>query len=485
VGLGRAAIRGTALAASANATVYAFSLVSTLILARLLTPTQFGQAALAITIAEFLFIVGGMSLPTALLREPESSVKVALQTSISLTALASVGVCAVGGLLVLCIATWGSDLVAALLATVVAARVPPLFALCLTSELQRRNAYGPFTLITYGSQAFSVAVALALGFSGAGAWALAGREVAAGGALFLLAVGLSRWSLTPGLDRTKARELLKFGVEMLGSRIGDLLFHRYDNLVVGSVGGTTQLGLYNQAYVLAEVGNRVYAPLIHQVPLSVYTQLQGDAERTERMYHLIMFVIVRSVVPIGVLMIALPDEILDVLFGPPWRPASGMLQALGAYAVLLPIFEHARVLLVAHGQVRATLRARVAQLAVLIPSMVPLVILDGGRGAGVAVGAAMLVGTAVIVSRANSLATFTLSGHVAPVVAGTVAGLAATVAAGVPNGHLAQLVAGVGGAIATYGLTLVMLEGRLLAKNLGTFALFLRRPSDTPTLRVD
>ena len=303
MGLGRSAARGMLLASGANFSTYALSFGASVLLAHLLSPTNFGEAALAIAIADLLFLVGGFSLPIALLREPEASVGTALRTSMTMTAAATVGLLAIGSVIALALSSWVAGPVGLIFAVILASRIPPLFGTCLTSELQRRNAYGLYSAVVYGSQAFSVLVAVGLGLAGAGVWALAGRELAAGSCLFLLAMTLSRWRIQFGFDSAQCRALIRFGVLMLGSRIGDVLFHRYDNLMVGLLAGTRQLGLYNQAYVVAELGNKVYAPVIYQVPMSVYSQLQADPARTGLMYQLMMFAIVRSVLPLALIML--------------------------------------------------------------------------------------------------------------------------------------------------------------------------------------
>lgn len=474
--LGRSAARGLLLASGANFATYLFSFGAAVLLARLLTPNDFGQVVLATTIADLLFLAVGLSLPNALVREPAASVEIARRTAMTMTAIGSLGLVVFGAVIGLGLSVWMSATVGLLFTTVVASRIPQLFGLCITADLQRRNAYGRYSTVVYGSQALSLVVAIALGLLGAGVWALAAREVAAGAAVLILALCLAQWTISFGFDRSKCRELFKFGVLMLGSRAGDIVFHRYDNLVVGAIAGTRQLGFYNQAYVLAELSNKVYAPVIYQVPYSVYAQLQGDSARTTLMYQLMMFVIVRSVMPLAIVMITFPGELLVVLFGGQWAPATEMLRALGLYTLLLPVFEHARVLLVANGDVAATLRARVAQLAVFLPLTPVLTVLYGGQGAGLAVAGAMIVGTASIVAKAQRLARFRIKDWVVPVVAGGVGAAAGMAVAASVSGELVRLIAGGGVSMAAYSGCLAALERGRLLTNARILRSYLRDP---------
>ena len=325
-GLGRTAARGLVVASGGNFATYAFSFGAAMVLARLLTPTDFGQVALAMTVADLLFITIGLSLPTALLREPADRVELAFRTSMTMMVIACCVAVIVGAGIAAGLATLVSGTVAALFAVIAFARMPPLFGLCLAADIQRRNAYGRFSTVVYGSQAFSLVVAVILAFAGVGVWALVAREAAAGVVLFAVAWGFSEWKIRFGFDREKCGELLRFGALMLGSRAGDIMFHKYDNLVVAGIAGTRELGLYNQSYVLAELSNRVYAPVIFTVPINMYAQLQGDRARTTRMYQLTMFGVVRSVLPLGVLIVIFPGEILAVAFGSQWTAGADMLR---------------------------------------------------------------------------------------------------------------------------------------------------------------
>ncbi len=479
--LGRSAARGLLLASGVNFGTYIFSFGVSVLLARLLTPNEFGQIALATTIADLLFLTVGLSLPTALLREPAATVQIACRTSMTMMAAASVGLAAVGAAISFGLASWMSETVALLFATVVISRIPPLFALCLASDIQRRNAYGGYSIVVYGSQALSLVVALVLGLLGAGVWALAAREVAAGLCLLILAVWFSEWRIRFGFDGAKCVELLKFGVLMLGSRMGDILFHRYDNLVVGTMAGTRQLGLYNQAYVLAEMSNKVYAPVIYQVPQSIYAQLQGDSTRTTLMYQLMMFAIIRSVLPLALVLVVFPSEVLGFVFGAQWTPAAEMLRALAVYTLLLPVFEHARVLLVANGDVTATLRARAFQLAVFLPATPLLTLAYGARGAAIAVAGSMVVGTLSILRQAQRLAAFRFADCAAPLMAAVFAAGAGIAIGHYLSGDLSRLAAGTATTLGVYAVMLIALERKRLLMNTHILRSYFREtPVDTP-----
>lgn len=473
--LARSAARGAALLTATNLTAYAVSFGATLALARMVAPHEFGKVVFAIAVAEFLFLLGAWSLPVALIREPEEALDEAFDTAMALLVPIS------GGLLVtsagVAAGLWvleGATIALVLLA-IAGGRVLQLFAGCFVACLERDFAYGRVALIQVGSIGCSAAIALALAQRGAGVWALGARDVAVSVVMCALAVALTRRLPGRKASVAKARELLRFGAGMVGSRLGEMLFHRYDNLVLGVVSGARQLGLYNQGYVLTEAGNRLYGPVLQQLPLATYARIQDDRDRTARVFTLVMFVLSRGVTPLALAFLVLPGETLTFLYGERWREGAPMLRVLSVYALLAPLFDQMRVLLVANGQVGNVLRARVWQLGLFLPAVPLCSWLWGGVGAAGAVAAGMVAGVMAILPYVRRLAPLSWRDFAAPGVAAAASAAASIVvlSAGV-EGDLPRLALG-GLTLATmYALALAVMDGARLLTNGRTILAALR-----------
>ncbi len=318
--LARRSTRGVIVFTAGNTATYGLSLIATVAMARLLGPHSFGEAILAITIADFLGATAAWSFPTALLRERQEEIDLAFSTSLYLWAGVTVAVLTVAAGIGVGLWVLVSPLVAEMFIAVMVGRMVSNLADCYSADLARNFEYGRYSLIIFLSQAFANGLAVGLAVSGAGAWSLAWRNMGVAYVSIVLSVAWSRFRFHRGFDRAKARELFTFGSKMIGSRLGDMVFHRYDNLIVGILSGTRALGLYSQAYLVAEIGTRAYSPALSTVPLNTYARLQGDHERTQRTYDFITYLLVRAILPVGVLCLLVPREILTVLFGPAWAP---------------------------------------------------------------------------------------------------------------------------------------------------------------------
>ncbi len=472
--LARSAMRGAALLSAANLLAYAVSFAATLGLARMVAPNEFGKAVFAVTVAEFLFLVGAWSLPLALIREPEETLPAAFDTALVL--LAGIAGVLLGLSAAVATGLWLLDgaQVALVFGAIVGGRVLQLFAGCFVSCLERAFAYGRVSVIQTVSIGAGALTAVVVGWQGGGVWALGVRDVAVSITMFVLAVGLARRRPGRRFSVAKARELLRFGVAMVGSRLGEMLFHRFDNLVVGVVAGARQLGFYNQAYVLGETGNRLYGPVLQQLPMATYARIQDDRTRTANVFSLVMFALSRGVTPLALVFALMPAEVLTVAYGGAWREAAPTLRWLSVYALLAPLFDQMRVLLVANGAVGAVLRARAVQLACFFPALVLATWLGGAPGAGAAVAFGMLAGMAAIAPATRQLAGWPWREVAAPALGAAVAAAATLAATASVQGDIRRLLLGGGTLGFAYALTLFLIEGRRLFDFAHTIASNLR-----------
>ncbi|HWQ28388.1 MAG TPA: oligosaccharide flippase family protein [Dehalococcoidia bacterium] len=462
--LARSAVRGAALLSVANFVAYGGSFAATLALARMVAPNEFGKAVFAIGVAELLFVVGAWSLPLALIREPEETLSAAFDTALALLAGISVALLALSAAVAAGLWVLDGAQVALVFGAIVGGRVLQLFAGCFIACLERTFAYGRFSLIQLVSIGMGAASALALASRGGGIWALGVRDVAVSVTIFVLALAFAWRRPGTNVSAAKAREMLRFGAAMVGSRLGEMLFHRFDNLVVGVVAGARQLGLYNQAYVLTETGNRLYGPALQQLPMATYARIQDDRERTEKVFTLLTFALSRGLTPLALAFALMPGEALSVAYGGVWREGAPILRWLSVYALLAPLFDQMRVLLVANGAVGAVLRARAIQLVAFLPALVGATWFWDGPGASAAVALGMLTGVAAILPAVRRLTAWSWGDLVPPATAAGVAAAATLAALSGVQGDLHRLLAGGAALAAGYSLTLALIDGpRLVA----------------------
>jgi O-antigen/teichoic acid export membrane protein len=363
-------------------------------LARRLGPLPIGAYALAIAASDLAALLVSWGVDTYLVQSTEDDAE-QFGTALSFVLLLGGGFLGLTAALIPFFLWRQQPLVAALLAGLAVQRVLLLNGSCYSALLQRRFQFGWLALVQIATGIVEHIVAVVVALAGGGVWALLCRDVL--DSLGLLVGGrlISRRRYRPQWRPAIAARIRRFGLAVLLSQSGELATHRLDSAVLGVVWGTRELAFYEEAFKLANVAARVSQPALSQVALPAYARLREDSERRSATYRLIQAGGVYALTPFFLLLLLLPDPMIRLLFGVQWLGAVPMVQAFAGYALLAPLFEHLRQLLLAQGMAGAVARAKLVQLAVFLPLLAALLARWGGVGAALAVDAGVLAALVV------------------------------------------------------------------------------------------
>jgi O-antigen/teichoic acid export membrane protein len=298
------------------------------VLARLLTPADFGLASLAFIVVGYVSLFSELGVNSALVQRSVLTDR-HLDTAFWVTSG--------GGLLLALIASLLSVPVARLLGNerlapliVGALLVVPIGGVGQVADalLQRRLAFRAIAIIEWASTILSAIFAIVLAFTGAGVWALVAQSVAAA---FILAAGrllAARW--TPGFSfsRPAARDIMAFGGAALGVTVVGYLSRTVDNLVVGSKLGPTALGYYSMAYGLVLLPLVTIGGIVVRTATPALASMQTDRNRFSRAYLRTVRTLASATFPMALGLAAVAPELIATVYGPQWKPAVPVLQIL-------------------------------------------------------------------------------------------------------------------------------------------------------------
>lgn len=320
---------GLAWVAAGKGVTSAVDLVVILVLARLLSPTDFGIVSAALVIVRFSSIFSRLGLGPALIQVPhveERHVRTAFATSLAL----GVGVGAIIWLGAPLVGRFFQiDGVPAVLRAL--AWTFPLRGLAIAAEsmairemrfswLSRRDV----ACFTLGYAPVGIGLALA----GAGPWALVGAQLTQTGlrtALLLIRFPPPRsWRI----DRPTLNELAYFGGGFTAGKIANYLALEGDYLVVGRWLGAAALGLYTRAYKVMSGPASLFGGMLDDVLFPAMARVQEEAGRLSVAYRRGVAVVALVMTPLSVLLVILAPELVRVLLGPQWDQAIVPVQLL-------------------------------------------------------------------------------------------------------------------------------------------------------------
>lgn len=323
---GRAA-RGVAWVAGARLAIQVVQFASSLVLARLLLPSQYGLAAIAWTVTSFAFLFSDLGLSAWLVQSPKITDRDAA-TAFWINALAGLCLTAiVFGLSDPLAALFGHPRLAGLLRIASFA-----FTLSLTAVpnalLERRLQFNRIAVVDMTSQTTGFAVTVTCAALGLGAASLVIGPLVATTVGSTASIIASRWLPTARPSRASARRQLGFGGHLTGFTALAFWANNIDNMLIGRFVGTRELGFYNRAYMLMMMPFVQVNSVLGRVLLPVLSAVRGDAERLRRAVMRLCRTNATLLCPLLIGLATVSHNFILVAFGSRWLGAAPLVAIL-------------------------------------------------------------------------------------------------------------------------------------------------------------
>jgi lipopolysaccharide exporter len=367
--LARAGVRGAMWQGLAQAVGKSVVLVTTIVLARLLSPEQYGLVALALVLMAYAEAIADAGVAQALiyLERSAESARAALMVAI------------VSGLAITSIAVLSADAIAAFfhhpdVAPLVRVLAISLLAASLGSVpealLRRELRFQRLTAATVIRAVVTGGVTIGLAVAGQGAWSLA-IGTASGSAGY----ATSCWALLPQrvpwqvwrAGRSQVRATIRYGAPVAGSTLLAKLIFDVDYLIVGRLLGAEALGFYTMAFRLPEFLILNVFFVLASVMFPLYTRARHDPKRLQRGYMKSLQIQSLYGVTAGAGLAVVAPVLVPLLFGEKWLPVVLPLTLLSVYAAARSLGAGANEVYKAVGRPGLSIRLSVVRLAILVP----------------------------------------------------------------------------------------------------------------------
>jgi lipopolysaccharide exporter len=356
-----------------------------IIVARLLSPADFGIYAVALVVHAILINVSDLGVGAALVRDDNEAVRASGRTVTTIALACSISL----GLLMALLAPVLAELLGAPRATtairVMALTLPLAGITAVPGALLRREFKMKtiFVADTANNAASGVAV-IALALAGAGPLALAWSFVAGQLLTAIILVARSPAWFWPGWDRGEARRLLGFSLPLVGANVLGFTTQNVDYIIVGKLMGSVSLGLYLLAFNISGWPQNVLGFVIKSVSLPAFARLKESGGDMAAHFCSALRSVVRVTFPVCLFLGALAHPLVLTVYGSRWGKASEALVGLvvlGAARTLVELFSD---FLTAIGRTRPVLAVQLVWLPALIGALLVGVNQFGIPGAGAA-----------------------------------------------------------------------------------------------------
>lgn len=341
------------------------SFVVTMVLARLLTPEDYGLVAIAMVFIALSEILVQSGLTTALIRKESVD-----EADYSAVFYASMAVALVLYVAILLFA----DLIADFYKEEALSSV--LRVLCLTfffqafssiriAKVTREFLFKTLARCSCVASAASGIVGIVLAIWGMGVWALVIQQLSQQLLLNTLLVVSIRWQPCRTSIK-KITDLLPFGMSVLTSSLINFIGDSGFDLAVGKVYSVQSLGYYSKGGQLPRQFSLYTVNALTSVLLPAFSSRQDDPIRLKGAVLKSLSVIAYFIFPFMAVCSILSEEILLLMFGDQWLPAAPIFQSFCIYYTATPIMLICIQVFFALGKGSLRIRTEVVRLILTV-----------------------------------------------------------------------------------------------------------------------
>lgn len=444
---------------------YGVSLVSTMVISRLLGPKDIGVFAIGMGLVGMVAVLRELGISTYVIQEANLD-EARMRAAFTLTTVTGVGL----ALIVLALswptgAIYGDARITAVMQVLsIGFALTPLGTIS-QSLMTRDLQFGRLTAIRMTFCATQAVASVGLVMAGFGPVGLAWGSVVAAAVNSILSMLSRPHSLRLGFSRQGLRRVFSVGGPATVVALVEDLLASLPELLLGRMQGLAAAGLFSRARGLSQMAHQMLARAAGPVFFSAFAALQREGRSAEPLYVKATACVTAlgwaALAVLGVL----AGPVVLLLYGSTWTEVVPLLRWLSAAAAIALLTSGTFHLLVAGGAAVAAMKARLASLP---PFIVCLVV--GGLFGAVPMAIALVVATALSsLLQARAVRTHLSIGwgaqveplrRSAPV--GLAAGVCAAVGLAIPHGDAAGalLATALGSGAALLGAGVVVAVGR-------------------------
>lgn len=328
-GLRKKTVKSAGAVVFSQALTVAIQLAGTMILARLLTPYDFGLLTMVLTFSLLLENVGYIGVTEAIV-QGEGIDHEKITALFWLNMLVSVLLCACFMMLSPLIAWfYGEPKVTAVALWIALSIVACNLSTVHIGLLQRNMRFYETSAISIASKGISVVLAIALAWHGWGYWALVVGYLGTTASLAAGAWMICRWRPGRPAVHRDILPLIRFALHTYGNYALNYCSRNSDNLLIGWRFGSQSLGYYKKAYDLFAMPATFLTSNLAGVALSALSKIRHEPEKYRRTYLESLSTIAFIGMPLSAVLTLTGRDVILLILGPQWTRAGEIFTWFG------------------------------------------------------------------------------------------------------------------------------------------------------------
>ena len=305
-----------------------------IVLARLLTPHDYGLAAMVLAFSALVIIFSDLALGAALVQRKELS-EADRSTVFWVSAAVGVAFTVIGVAVSYPIASfYGEPSVQPLFAAFSISFLVTALGTTQSALLSREMNFKSLELRMMAGTAVGGVVGIWLALEGYGAWAIIGQQLAIAVVSTTLLWVLSPWRPRFVFSVDTLRDYWRFSASVFGTRLLFYANRNADNVLIGRFLGSAALGVYAVAYnIMLMPLSRIAQPVV-EVLFPAFSRLQDERKRMAAAWLRGNRLIGAITIPAMLGLMVVAPEFVRVVLGERWEEAIPVIQLLAWVGLL-------------------------------------------------------------------------------------------------------------------------------------------------------
>ncbi|MHA1380610.1 MAG: lipopolysaccharide biosynthesis protein [Candidatus Helarchaeota archaeon] len=361
-----------------------FQLARTIVLARLLSPNDFGLFGIALLALSALDIFSQTGFRQALIQKKE-------ETKSYLNTAWTVGI--IRGLLIAAILFFIAPFVATFFETPAAELILKVIGIAIILQsftniaviyFEKELKFHKYFIYQFAGTITDVTIAISAAILLRSVWALVFGLLAGNLVRCIVSYAVDSYRPRFQFNKGQAKELFGFGKWILFSSILTFLITQGDDIFVGKLLGITMLGFYQMAYRISNLPATEITHVISQVTFPAYSKLQDNLPKLREAYLKVLQLTAFLAFPITGLIFVLAPDFTRLFLGENWMPMVPAMQVLTLWGLIRSIGA-TTIIFQSVGKPKISTKLQFARLILLVIIIYPLTIKWGILGTSLAV----------------------------------------------------------------------------------------------------
>lgn len=197
-----------------------------------------------------------------------------------------------------------------------------------TALLQRSFRFGALTVIQLLSQLAYTIVGITLALAGMGLWSLVWAQITSFIVEALMGLMAVRTQYRLAISTSAVREVFGFGGMFTVSRLLNWASNNVDRVIIGRLFGAAELGFYTRATMLMKTARQLTGTGPIRVLFSSFAKIQDNPARMRKGYLRALSITLLLAALVATFVIVNAEVIIRIVLGPQWLSAVPLVQIL-------------------------------------------------------------------------------------------------------------------------------------------------------------